>query len=271
MAPGAITSASSSPVDAACRAGLENDRLLGYCWVCEFFYALDHFCNRALSRAPPLLPLRRSLGPNERIPAYAGTSGWLAMLDLSRRSGSRSPCSGFQTAWQPSSAWPPPNSSSASSEPSPASEKLASPSGFSCLLCLIAPYIHAPFALFPFHPSISLRADLLPLSGELTGNPENRLEYFGELIAHVVGLAVSSWKLRLSATHPLATKCRLGPPPARAAARCPSRGPGDASRMTPLAPEHLFTMGVVFWGGRTRPCTALPSISVAGQGGKRSL
>jgi hypothetical protein len=54
---------------------------------------------------------------------------------------------------------------------------------------LIAPYILAPFALFPFHPSISLRADLLLISGELTGNPENRLEYFGELIAHVVGNA----------------------------------------------------------------------------------
>ena len=140
-----------------------------------------------LSRGPLLLPLRRFLGPSGRITAYHGTSGWLAMLELKRRSGSRSPCSGSQTAWRPFSAWPLPNASSASREPSPASEKQASPSGFFCLFCLIAPHIHAPYSLFPFHPSTSLRADLLPIPVELTGNPESRLEHFGELIAHVVG------------------------------------------------------------------------------------
>src|SRR6266699_2297685 len=142
-----------------------------------------------LSRGPLLLPLRRFLGPSGRITAYHGTSGWLAMLELKRRSGSRSPCSGSQTAWRPFSAWPLPNASSASREPSPASEKQASPSGFFCLFCLIAPHIHAPYSLFPFHPSTSLRADLLPIPVELTGNPESRLEHFGELIAHVVGPA----------------------------------------------------------------------------------
>jgi hypothetical protein len=45
------------------------------------------------------------------------------MLELKRRSGSRSPCSGFQTAWRPFSAWPLPNASSESREPSPSSEK----------------------------------------------------------------------------------------------------------------------------------------------------
>src|SRR6266568_3936340 len=134
-----------------------------------------------------LLHRRRFLGPSGRIPAYHGTSGWLAMLELKRRSGSRSPCSGFQTAWRPFSAWPLPNASSESREPSPASEKQASPSGFFCLFCLIAPPIHAPCSLVPFHPSTSLRADLLPMPVELTGNPESRLEHFGELIAHVVG------------------------------------------------------------------------------------
>jgi hypothetical protein len=67
---------------------------------------------------------------------------------------------------------------------------------------LIAPHIHAPFSLFPFHPSISLRADLLPIPVELTGDPENRPEYFGELIAHVVGIAnVMSVVAQLRAGH----------------------------------------------------------------------
>src|SRR5512135_1275677 len=116
-----------------------------------------------LSLNPLLLPLRRFLGPSGRITAYHGTSGWLAMLELKRRSGSRSPFSGFQTAWPLFSTWPSPNASSASREPPPSSEKPASPSSFSCLLCLIAPHIHAPFSLVPFHPSISLHADLLPI------------------------------------------------------------------------------------------------------------
>jgi hypothetical protein len=71
------------------------------------------------------------------------------------------------------------------------SDKPAFPIGFFCLLCLIAPPISAPFSRFPFHPSISLRADLLPIPVERASDPENRLERFGELIAHVVGLAVS--------------------------------------------------------------------------------
>ena len=135
------------------------------------------------------LPLRRSLGLSGRITAYHGTRGWLAMLERKRLDRSHSPFSGFQTPWRPFSAWSHPNTSSASTEPSSSSEKPASPSGFSCLLCLIAPPLHAPFSLFPFHPSISLRADLLAIPVALTGTPENRLEHFGELIAHVVGLA----------------------------------------------------------------------------------
>src|SRR5512135_178299 len=141
-----------------------------------------------LSLNPLLLPLRRFLGPSGRITAYHGTSGWLAMLELKRRSGSRSPFSGFQTAWRLFSTWPSPNASSASREPPPSSEKPASPSSFSCLLCLIAPHIHAPFSLVPFHPSISLHADLLPIPVELTGDLENRLKHFGKLIAHLVGI-----------------------------------------------------------------------------------
>lgn len=65
----------------------------------------------------------------------------------------------------------------------------ASPSGFLCLLGLIAPPLHAPFSLFPSRPSIFLLSDLLLTPVELTGDPENRLEPFGERIAHVVGLA----------------------------------------------------------------------------------
>ena len=71
------------------------------------------------------------------------------------------------------------------------SQKPASASGFPCLLCLISSPIYAPFSRFPFHPSLSLRADLLPISSELTSTPENRQELFGELIAHVVGLAAT--------------------------------------------------------------------------------
>jgi hypothetical protein len=59
---------------------------------------------------------------------------------------------------------------------------------------LIAPHIYAPFSLFAFHPSTSLRSDLLPIPVELTGDPENRLEYFGELIAHVVGKTLQGYQ-----------------------------------------------------------------------------
>jgi len=58
-----------------------------------------------------------------------------------------------------------------------------------CLLVLITLHIHAPFSLFPFHSSISLLANLLPILVALTNDLANRLEQFGELIAHVVGKA----------------------------------------------------------------------------------
>lgn len=74
--------------------------------------------------------------------------------------------------------------------------KPASPCGFSCLLCLIASPIHAPFSRSPFHSSLSLRADLLLIPVELTDTPENRQELFAELIAHVVGTANASSRTR---------------------------------------------------------------------------
>ena len=90
------------------------------------------------------------------------------MLERIRLSGSLSPSSGFRAAWRPFSDWPSPNTPSESRDPSSSSDKPASPSDFSCLLCLIASQIRALFSRSPFHLSISLLADLFLISVELT-------------------------------------------------------------------------------------------------------
>jgi hypothetical protein len=64
-------------------------------------------------RPPQPFLLRQSLGLSVRIPACPGTAGWLVTPELKRLSGSSSPSSGFQTAWRPSSGWPPSHALSA--------------------------------------------------------------------------------------------------------------------------------------------------------------